>query len=74
MMMSSSVSDPWSTQAQAVSKPSSAAAAAAATPAPQVVTRMSVTLSSDARAVDAEVAARFLSAFQQYIESPARLL
>ena len=46
---------------------------AAPAPQPSVVTVMTVTLSSDARVVDAGVAGAFLQSFKTYCENPALL-
>ncbi len=43
-------------------------------PSLKVATVMSVTLSSDERAVDAVVGARFLEAFKTYMERPQLML
>lgn len=43
-------------------------------PTPTVATVMAVTLSSDARVVDAAVAGQFLQAFRHYVQNPALLV
>ena len=47
---------------------------AAPAPKPVVTTVMTVTLSSDARVVDAATAGQFLQVFRHYIESPGLLV